>query len=85
MNKTLRSCEHRNFTATDTALKDVNLVGIFVASASTGTLKLADATGTIVNTFSVAAATWYEIPARISGQLTITVGGTLDATAFYAQ
>ena len=72
-----------NFTATNTQLTAGTLVGILVASSSTGTVKVADGKGTICNTMSVAAATWYPMPCDYVGGLTITVGGTLDATLFY--
>jgi len=72
-----------NITATNTALVSGNLLGVLVASSSTGTLKFADVDGTIVNTMSVAAGTFYRIPCRFRGGLTVTVGGTLDATIFY--
>ena len=72
-----------NFTATNTTLKSGSLLGVLVASADTGTLKFADPDGTIVNTMSVAAGTFYRIPCRFKGGLTITVGGTVDATVFY--
>lgn len=72
-----------NFTATNTQLSAGTLVGILVASSAAGTIKVADGKGTIVNTMSVAAATWYPMPSDYLGGLTITVGGTLDATLFY--
>lgn len=64
-----------------------DLCGIFVASSSSGTIKLWDNTSAVttilVNTFSVAAATWYPIPVRFGVGLFITVGGTLDYTVIY--
>lgn len=72
-----------NFTATNTALKSGNLLGILVASATTGTLKVADGDGTICNTMSVTAGTFYRMPCKFKGGLTVTVGGTVDATIFY--
>ena len=65
------------------------LIGIFVASASSGTVKVWDqtsaATPVLVNTFSVAAATFYRIPARFKNGLFVTIGGTVDCTVFYEQ
>lgn len=62
------------------------LTGIFVASASTGTIAIYDGTGTgdpvIVNTFSVAAATFYQIPAMFNKGLYVAIGGTVDCTVF---
>ncbi len=72
-----------NLTATNASLSAGTLVGILVASSSAGTIKVADGKGTICNTMSVAAATYYPMPADFVGGLTITVGGTLDATLFY--
>lgn len=73
-----------NITATNNSLKDVRLLGIFVASASaTPTIKVADARGTVVNTFTPAGATWYRIPVKCRGTLTVTIGGTVDCTLFF--
>lgn len=72
-----------NFTATNTSLTAGKLKGILVASSTAGTIKVADGKGTICNTMSVAAGTYYQMPADYVGGLTITVGGTLDATLFY--
>lgn len=82
-NEVFEGDKRLNFTATTTALKSGTLLGIMVASSSSGTVKVADGDGTIVNTMSVAAATFYRIPCKFKGGLTITVTGTLDATAFY--
>ncbi len=63
------------------------LYGIFVASSSSGTIKLWDntsaATTVLVNTFSAIGATWYPIPVRFSTGLFITVGGTIDCTVVF--
>lgn len=75
--------ERLNITATNTALKSGNLLGILVASSTGGTLKVADVNGTICNTMAVAAGGFYRMPCRFKGGLTVTVGGTLDATIFY--
>lgn len=64
-----------------------SLIGIFVASSSSGTIKLWNntaASGTVlVNTFSAAAATWYPLPFPFSTGLYITVGGTIDYSISY--
>lgn len=73
-----------NFTATKVISGAGKLLGIFVASTTGGTIKVADKRGTIVNTFTAAAATWYRIPVRFVGDLTITVANTIDATAFHS-
>jgi hypothetical protein len=60
------------------------LLGIFVSQASsTPTLKVADTAGTIANTFTPVAGTFYPLPCQISGTLTATLSGTVDATIFY--
>lgn len=67
---------------------DGMLAGIFVASSSSGTIKLWDNTagsGTVlVNTFSAIAGTWYPLPFRFLTGLFITVGGTIDYTISYS-
>lgn len=80
-----------NLTATDNSTivggpgkSRKNLVGIFVASASgSPSIKVADAAGTIVNTFTPVAATWYPMPVEIQGQLVVTIANTVDCTVFY--
>ena len=63
------------------------VVGIFVASSSSGTIKLWDntsgATTILVNTFSATAATWYPLPFRFTTGLYMTLGGTIDCTVSY--
>lgn len=78
----------KNFTATTTISvaeyrPNVRLLGIFVASSTAGTLKIQNGSSTVVNTFSVEPAVFYPIPAECNDTVTITVGGTLDATVFY--
>lgn len=75
-----------NITATNATLVSIGLMGIFVGQASaTPTIKVADTQGTIVNTFTPAAGTYYPIPKRIMGTLTVTISGTVDATIFGVQ
>lgn len=66
------------------------LFGVFVASASTATIKIydgTDATGAVlVNTFTPTAATYYEFPkVRYKTGLYIEVSGTIDYTVFYKE
>ena len=66
-----------------------NLLGVFCASSSSGTLKLWDnasaGSGTVVvNTFSLTAGTFYPIPASTADGLYATIGGTADVTFFIA-
>jgi hypothetical protein len=75
----------KNFTATTTlSIPGLKLLGIFVASSSSGTIKLQDGSDTIVNTFSTSAGTFYPIPVEVKTSLVITVTGTQDATALYS-
>jgi hypothetical protein len=83
MNKVSEAGKRFNFTATNTKLRDGNLTGILVASSNSGTIKVEDPHGVIVNTMSVSAGQFYPMPCDFRGGLTITVGGTLDATVFY--
>ena len=78
----------KNATA-DTLLKTGggDLVGIFVASSTSCTIKLWDntsaATTVLVNTFSASAATWYPLPFRFNTGLYLDVSGTCDLTVSY--
>ena len=72
-----------NFTANNSQLTAGMLVGVLVASSTGGTIRVADTAGTICNTMAVVAGGWYPMPCNYVGTLTITVGGTLDATLFY--
>ena len=80
----------KNITATDATIiaptsgGGLFLLGIFVAQASASpTIKVADTAGTIANTFTPFAGTFYALPCQISGTLTVTISGTVDATVFY--
>ncbi len=77
---------YTNITSTTTVRTGTgSLLGIFVASASaTPTLKVADGTTTIVNTFTPAGGTFYPIPANFGTSLIVTVGGTVDCTVFWS-
>jgi hypothetical protein len=79
-----------NMTASGAAATgSAQLIGVFCASSSSGTLKLYDnasaASGTVVvNTFSLTAGTFYPIPASLANGLYATIGGTADVTFFIA-
>jgi len=82
--------QRKNITATDATIIAATgggglfLLGIFVSQASsTPTIKVADTGGTIANTFTPTAGTFYPLPCQISGTLTVTISGTVDATVFY--
>jgi hypothetical protein len=86
MEKVIEVGDRKNITATNAELKDVDLMGIFVSQASaTPTIKVADSGGTIVNTFTPSAGTYYPMPCRVISTLTVTISGTVDATIFYGQ
>ena len=73
-------------TATDTVCKSGygNLGGVFVASSTSGTIKVWDntaASGTVlINTFTANAGTYYPMPFQFRTGLTITTTGTIDCT-----
>lgn len=79
----------KNITSTATIVAPtgaggIALLGVFVSQASsTPTLKIADTTGTIANTFTPVAGTFYPLPVTIQGTLTATLSGTVDATILY--
>lgn len=84
----IESGNHKNISSS-TLIKTGhgNLIGIFVASASsTPTVKVWDATsaaGTvIVNTFTPVAGSFYPIPANFVNGCYVTIGGTVDCTVF---
>lgn len=86
MQSTFLSCERLNITGTNASLSDVSLQGIWVSSASaTPTIKVADAQGTIANTFTPTGATWYPLPIRCVGTVTVTISGTVDCTLAYVR
>lgn len=86
MNPVTESQNYKNITATTTIYTGTGgMLGIFVSSASsTPTIRVTDGANTIVNTFTPFAATFYAIPARFNTNLTVTIGGTVDCTVFWA-
>ena len=64
------------------------LIGIFCASSSSATCKVwaqtTAAVPVLVNTFTLVAGTFYQIPARFSAGLYVTITGTADITVFYS-
>jgi len=65
------------------------LIGFFVASSASGTVKLWDeatATGNVIlNTTGTLAVGWYPCPAYFDKGLYLTVGGTINVTVVYAR
>lgn len=85
MNQTYEAGKTLNITATNATLtQGGKLLGIFVAQASgSPTLAVADTNGTIAATFTPTAGQFYRLPAIWGGTLTVTIGGTVNATIFY--
>jgi hypothetical protein len=87
-NPVIESAGYKNLSASALVRTGAGqLLGIFVASSSSGTVKLWDntsaATTVIINTTSVAAGTFYPVPATFSTGLYVTIGGTADITVFF--
>lgn len=83
----IESGERQNITSTTTITQESgSLMGVFVSAASsTPTIKVADGDGTIANTFSPVAGTYYPLPCKFRKGLTVTISGTVDATVFYGK
>lgn len=68
----------------------VKMLGIFVSAASsTPTITVYDSATTtttdpVVATFTPTAGTWYTIPAAVESGLYVVIGGTVNATVFFA-
>ena len=82
---------YKNITATgNVAPIGSKLLGIFVASASsTPTIAVYDSATTtttdpIAATFTPSAGTFYTIPAATEAGIYIVIGGTVNATVFFA-
>lgn len=78
-------CKRLNLSSTNnTALQGVDLVGVFISSASGApTLKIEDTKGVIMNTMTPVAGQYYKLPCRTVGQVTITIANAVDCTIFY--
>lgn len=76
----------KNISATTTIYTGTGgLAGIFVSSASnTPTIKVSDGSTTMVNTFTPAAATFYQLPGRFGTSLVVTISGTVDCAVFWS-
>lgn len=82
--------KYKNFTASTSAVKNGpgNLIGVFVNSTTAGTLKIYDSltqTGAVMNnTTQYPAVGYYPLGGASFGiGLSVTVGGTIDATLYY--
>lgn len=71
-----------NITATTTIKSASKLAGVLVGPA-TGTIKVADTQGTILNTISPVAGQYLAMPCHLSGDLVLTITGAVDCTVFY--
>ena len=73
-------------TATTTSLLTTpgDILGVFVASTSSGTIAVLDGTTTIVGAFSPTAPNWYALPFAINTSLSIVTTGTIDCTIAYS-
>lgn len=65
------------------------LLGIFVSTSTSGTFAVYDSATTttsdpITGTVSATAGTFYTIPAATENGIYVVVGGTLNATVFFA-
>lgn len=85
MNPVTESQNYKNITSTTTVYTGTGgMLGIFVASTTGGTLSVTDGVSTMIGTFTPVAGTFYPLPGRFNTSLTVTVGGTLNATVFWA-
>lgn len=75
--------KRKNFTGSTTIGQSGNLLGVLVASATGATLAVSDSTGVIAGAITVDPGAFYPMPCKWVGTLTLTVTGTIDATAFY--
>jgi hypothetical protein len=87
-NPVVESAGYKNLSASGLVRTGAGqLLGIFVASSSSGTVKVWDntsaATTVIVNTTSVSAGTFYPMPFAFNTGLFITIGGTADITVAF--
>ena len=65
------------------------LVGIFVSTATAGTIQVYDSATTtttdpIVATFTPTGGTWYTIPCATESGIYVVIGGTVNATVVFA-
>lgn len=81
-----------HLTAATTQVKQGfgHLMGLFCASASTGTVAIYDTSNSttsgaviLVNTFSLTAGTWYNLPFDFNQGMYVVIGGTADITVSY--
>ena len=66
-----------------------NLLGVFCSSSTAGTLTVYDDAGTgtttkVVDTFTLVAGTFYQLPFGLSKGLYVVIGGTASVTVAFA-
>lgn len=78
-----------NFTATGNIVLTTNctLLGFYVNSTTSGTVvfRKGGSGGTVLNGTITPAIGFHRFPASCPGGLHVTVGGTIDATAFVVE
>lgn len=83
---TIESGKAVNFTATGdvVATTDCALIGFYVNSTTAGTVvfRSGGSGGTVLNGTITPAIGFHSFPANCPGGLHVTVGGTINATAF---
>jgi hypothetical protein len=78
------SVNYNHLTATTTVWTGSgNLVGIFCASVSGGTIKVTDGAAIIANTYTPTAGTFIPLPANFGTSLIVTIASTVDCTVFW--
>ena len=83
-NPVIESTGFTNITSTTTIRTGKGqLLGIFCASSTGGTVKITDGALTVVNTFSPNPSSFHPIPANFNTSLVITITGTTDITVFW--
>ena len=70
---------------TSGASDSLQLIGIFVASASSApTIKVEDGAGTtVINTFTPLAGVFYPMPCNLQTSCIVTIANTVDCTVFW--
>ena len=76
-------------TATTTAVKATqgSMIGIFCTSSTAGTVAIYDDPSTtnnkVLDTTTLAAATYYPLPISMANGMTIVTGGTINIAVIY--
>jgi hypothetical protein len=85
----LKPHKYKNLTASANAIKtgQGKLVGMYVNSTSSGTIKIYDSltqANTVINNTITPAIGWHNLGDGAFGVgLSVTIGGTLDVTLYY--